>query len=119
MQFSRKKEKGKIIVGAKHYRHHLRKSPQSSYGNASPKPHNAATIYRRKQRGLSICRSRFFVRSLNIVAQMLNPYSFWLFLAIYYDTQKSLRGAALPPRHHLRISTQLAIGNAIAQTPKS
>jgi hypothetical protein len=36
----------KNLVGAKHYRHHLRLSLQSSNGNASPKPHNAGTIYR-------------------------------------------------------------------------
>ena len=35
------------LVGAKHYRHHYRLSLQSSNGNASPKLHNAETIYQK------------------------------------------------------------------------
>ncbi|NMF59541.1 hypothetical protein [Pseudanabaena yagii] len=50
------------LVGAQHYRHHSRISPQSSKGNATPKPHNAATIYRRKQRERIITASIYAYR---------------------------------------------------------
>jgi hypothetical protein len=35
-------------------------SPQPPNGNSATKPHNAATIYRREQRGLSIFRDQDF-----------------------------------------------------------
>ena len=60
MQFSRQKAKGKITLEAKHYRNHLRISLRSSNGNASPKPHNAATIYQRERRRVSLKMNYLF-----------------------------------------------------------
>ncbi|MFN5400299.1 MAG: hypothetical protein ACK5RE_10460 [Pseudanabaena sp.] len=77
------------LLGAKDYHHRLCISTRLSNGNATPKLHNAATSDQREQRGLSICGSRFFVRSLNIVAQMLNPYRSAVFLAIAYKRSRS------------------------------
>jgi hypothetical protein len=64
----------KNLVGAQHYRHNLRISLRSQNVNVTRKPHNAIAIYRQEQRGFSICVQRFLETSLEIVAQMLNPY---------------------------------------------
>jgi hypothetical protein len=71
MQFYQGKREN--LVGAKHYRDHPCISPQSSNGNASPKP-PAVTDNLQTAKRVKHLRTEISVKSLDIVAQMLDPY---------------------------------------------
>ena len=69
------------LVGAQHYRPHPRISSKSSNGNASPKP-LAVTDNLQTAKRVKHLRTELSVKSLDIVAQMLDPYRLLVLLAI-------------------------------------